>query len=55
MLVGLMHMPSGTGGAPHTHPNEQWTHVIKGTLVGEFDAPAWFIAPMRRRTRMLIS
>jgi quercetin dioxygenase-like cupin family protein len=40
MLVGLMHMPRGTGGAPHTHPNEQWIHVIKGTLVGEVDGVA---------------
>jgi quercetin dioxygenase-like cupin family protein len=26
ILVGLMHMPRGTGGAPHTHPNEQWIY-----------------------------
>ena len=40
MLVGLMHMPRGTGGAPHTHPNEQWIYVVKGTLVGEVDGVA---------------
>lgn len=40
VLVGLMHMPRGTGGTPHTHPNEQWIHVIKGTLVGEVDGVA---------------
>src|SRR5262245_43577298 len=40
MLVGLMHMPRGTRGAPHTHPNEQWIYVIKGTLVGEVDGVA---------------
>jgi quercetin dioxygenase-like cupin family protein len=33
--IGLMHMPRGTGGRPHSHPNEQWVYVIKGTLESE--------------------
>jgi quercetin dioxygenase-like cupin family protein len=37
MLMGLMQLPRGTGGAPHTHANEQWIYVIQGTLVGEVD------------------
>ena len=30
--IGLMRMPKGTGGRPHSHPNEQWVYVIHGTL-----------------------
>jgi quercetin dioxygenase-like cupin family protein len=30
--IGLMRMPKGTGGRPHSHPNEQWVYVIQGTL-----------------------
>lgn len=35
--IGLMRMPRGTGGRPHTHPNEQWVYVIQGTLESEVD------------------
>lgn len=35
--IGLMRMPRGTGGRPHSHPNEQWVYVIQGTLEGEVD------------------
>jgi quercetin dioxygenase-like cupin family protein len=35
--VGLMRMPRGTGGRPHTHPNEQWVYVLQGTLETEVD------------------
>jgi quercetin dioxygenase-like cupin family protein len=28
--VGLMSMKRGTGARAHTHPNEQWTYLIKG-------------------------
>ncbi|HSE94548.1 MAG TPA: cupin domain-containing protein, partial [Methylomirabilota bacterium] len=35
--VGLMRMPRGTGGRPHSHPNEQWVYVLQGTLEGEVD------------------
>ena len=30
--IGLMRMPRGTGGRPHSHPNEQWVYVMRGTL-----------------------
>ncbi len=30
--MGLMRMPRGTGGRPHSHPNEQWVYVVQGTL-----------------------
>jgi quercetin dioxygenase-like cupin family protein len=33
--IGLMRMPRGTGGRPHSHPNEQWVYVIQGTLESE--------------------
>jgi quercetin dioxygenase-like cupin family protein len=33
--VGLMRMPRGTGGRPHSHPNEQWVYVLQGTLEAE--------------------
>ncbi|OGL18037.1 MAG: cupin [Candidatus Rokubacteria bacterium RIFCSPLOWO2_12_FULL_71_22] len=33
--IGLMRMPRGTGGRPHSHPNEQWIYVIQGTLESE--------------------
>ena len=33
--VGLMRMPRGTGGRPHSHPNEQWVYVLQGTLESE--------------------
>jgi quercetin dioxygenase-like cupin family protein len=35
--VGLMRMPKGTGGRPHSHPNEQWVYVLQGTLECEVD------------------
>lgn len=35
--IGLMRMPRGTGGRPHSHPNEQWVYVIQGTLETEVD------------------
>jgi quercetin dioxygenase-like cupin family protein len=33
--VGLMRLPRGTGGRPHSHPNEQWIYVLEGTLESE--------------------
>lgn len=30
MQVGLISMKRGTGARAHTHPNEQWTYLIKG-------------------------
>jgi quercetin dioxygenase-like cupin family protein len=35
--IGLMRMPRGTGGRPHSHPNEQWVYVVKGTLECDVD------------------
>jgi quercetin dioxygenase-like cupin family protein len=35
--VGLMRMPRGTGGRPHSHPNEQWIYVLEGTLETDVD------------------
>jgi quercetin dioxygenase-like cupin family protein len=35
--VGLMRMPRGTGGRPHSHPNEQWIYVLQGTLEADVD------------------
>src|SRR5437879_4414822 len=35
--IGLMRVPRGTGGRPHSHPNEQWVYVVQGTLEGEVD------------------
>jgi quercetin dioxygenase-like cupin family protein len=29
---GLISKQKGTGARPHTHPNEQWTYILKGTL-----------------------
>jgi len=34
MLVGYIHKPRGTGSRMHTHPNEQFNLVVKGTLEG---------------------
>ena len=33
--IGLMRVPKGTGGRPHSHPNEQWIYVLQGTLESE--------------------
>ncbi|MGH7390659.1 MAG: cupin domain-containing protein [Candidatus Rokuibacteriota bacterium] len=35
MQVGLMRMPKGSGSRPHSHPNEQWIYILKGTVDGE--------------------
>ena len=32
MLVGYIHKPRGTGSRMHSHPNEQFNFVVKGTL-----------------------
>lgn len=46
MQVGLIGKPRGTGARPHTHPNEQWTYVLKGTLrVCIGDAPERLCGP----------
>ena len=32
MQIGLIRKQKGTGARAHTHPNEQWTYILKGTL-----------------------
>ena len=32
MQIGLIRKPKGTGARAHTHPNEQFTYVLQGTL-----------------------
>ena len=34
MLVGYIHKPRGTGSRMHSHKNEQFNYVVRGTLVG---------------------
>jgi quercetin dioxygenase-like cupin family protein len=34
MLVGYIHKPRGTGSRMHSHRNEQFNYVVKGTLKG---------------------
>jgi quercetin dioxygenase-like cupin family protein len=34
MLVGWIHKARGTGSRMHTHKNEQFNYVVRGTLVG---------------------
>ena len=34
MLVGLINKPRGTGSRMHSHRNEQFNYVVKGTLKG---------------------
>ena len=34
MLFGYIHKPRGTGSRMHSHPNEQFNYVVKGTLTG---------------------
>ena len=34
MLVGYIHKARGTGSRMHTHKNEQFNYVVRGTLVG---------------------
>jgi quercetin dioxygenase-like cupin family protein len=44
MLVGYIQKPKGTGARMHTHPNEQFNFVLKGTLHGSVDGHD-FVAP----------
>ncbi len=37
MQVGIAHKRQGTGSKLHTHPNEQYNFVLKGTLVVDID------------------
>ena len=44
MLVGYIHKARGTGSRMHSHPNEQFNFVMKGTLKGVIDGNE-FVAP----------
>ncbi|MEX2451538.1 MAG: cupin domain-containing protein [Rhodospirillales bacterium] len=49
MLIGIAHKRRGTGSKFHTHPNEQFNFVLKGTLrvdIGDqtFYCPAGSVA-----------
>ena len=37
MLVGYIHKPRGTGSRMHSHKNEQFNFVVKGTLKGSIN------------------
>lgn len=37
VLVGWIHKPRGTGSRMHSHTNEQFNYVVKGTLKCEID------------------
>lgn len=37
MLVGYIHKERGTGSRMHTHRNEQFNYVVRGTLVGSIN------------------
>ena len=41
MIVGLMQMPAGTGAVAHSHPNEQWIYILKGTFEGEIEGKSF--------------
>lgn len=43
--IGLMRFPRGTGGRPHSHPNEQWIYVMQGTLESEVDGVTARVRP----------
>jgi len=43
MQVGLIHKPRGTGSRPHSHPNEQFNYVLRGTLKVEMDGQQFLV------------
>jgi quercetin dioxygenase-like cupin family protein len=46
MQCGLITMKRGTGARPHSHPNEQWSYIMKGTLrVTVADRPEQLCGP----------
>jgi quercetin dioxygenase-like cupin family protein len=44
MQIGLIDKARGTGSRPHSHPNEQFNYVLKGTLKVNIDGQE-FLAP----------
>jgi quercetin dioxygenase-like cupin family protein len=45
MIAALMRMPAGTGSEPHSHPNEQWIYVLKGTVDSTVDGVHQLVQP----------
>ena len=43
--VSLVTKPKGTGANPHSHPNEQFNYVIKGTLRAMVDGQKKLVGP----------
>ncbi len=43
--VSLVTKPKGTGANPHSHPNEQFNYVVKGTLRAVVDGQEEMIGP----------
>lgn len=43
--VSLVTKPRGTGANPHSHPNEQFNYVVKGTLRATVDGHEEMIGP----------
>ncbi len=43
--IGLIRFPRGTGGKPHSHPNEQWIYVMQGTIDCEVDGVKSRVTP----------
>ena len=46
MQVGLITIKRGTAALPHSHPNEQWTYILKGRArVSVAGQPAMLASP----------
>ena len=45
MHVGLIRKAPGSGSKPHTHPNEQFSFVLEGALLFEFEDQACLVEP----------
>ena len=50
MLVGYIHKERGTGSRMHTHKNEQFNYVVRGTLIGSVNGkkvniPSYLVRP----------
>ena len=45
VIVGLIHKAAGTGSKRHTHPNEQFSFVLEGALLYEFEDQDCLVTP----------
>ena len=45
MHVGLIRKEPGSGSKPHTHPNEQFSFVLEGALLYEFEDQDCLVTP----------